>query len=209
MLLPIVALVMLSGPTGAADVGPLVRALWLVQTYGTPEALGPENDRRAKGLLSKALAKDGVITLPDLGGLMAPDVFSKLAGPDAKLDQDEVSRSLDASNPESRARLASRLHEHTDYLTTTLDRIDGPHREAVEEFARWIASNYSPGNPLHVIVVCTGNSRRSFLGSSMGNLAAAYYGMPEVRFHSGGTAPSAFNARTIAALRSIGFGVEP
>jgi hypothetical protein len=43
----------------------------------------------------------------------------------------------------------------------------------------------------------------------MGNLAAAYYGMPEVRFHSGGTAPTAFNARTAATLRAIGFVVEP
>ena len=65
------------------------------------------------------------------------------------------------------------------------------------------------GQPLHVTVVCTGNSRRSILGATMGNIAAAYYGMPEVRFHSGGTAPTAFNPRTIAALKEIGVEVEP
>jgi hypothetical protein len=43
----------------------------------------------------------------------------------------------------------------------------------------------------------------------MGNLAAAYYGMPEIRFHSGGTAPTAFNSRTVATLKAIGFEVEP
>jgi hypothetical protein len=43
----------------------------------------------------------------------------------------------------------------------------------------------------------------------MGNLAAAYYGMPEIRFHSGGTAPTAFNPRTISALKGIGFEVVP
>ncbi len=43
----------------------------------------------------------------------------------------------------------------------------------------------------------------------MGNIAAAYYGMPEVRFHSGGTAPTAFNHRTITALKEIGVEVEP
>jgi hypothetical protein len=32
--------------------------------------------------------------------------------------------------------------------------------------------------------------------------------MPEVRFHSGGTAPTAFNPRTIAALKEIGVEVE-
>ncbi len=209
MPLPLVALLAFAVSTEGPDVGPLVRALWLVQRHGTPEALSPTNDQRVKGVLSKALAKDGVISLPELGGLMAPDVFHTLAGSDSKLDAAEIARALDAATHESRTRLAPRLREHADYLTTTFDLIDGPHREAGGELARWIASNYEPGKPLHVTVVCTGNSRRSILGSSMGNLAAAYYGMPEIRFHSGGTAPTAFNSRTVSALKAIGFAVEP
>ena len=169
----------------------------------------PGNDQRVKGVLSKALAKDGVITLSELGGFMEPDTFNKLAGSDARLDSAEIARALDAATPESRTKLAPKLREHADYLTTTFDLIDEPHREAGEKLARWIAANYEPGKPLHVTVVCTGNSRRSILGSSMGNLAAAYYGMPEIRFHSGGTAPTAFNPRTVAALKAIGFEVEP
>jgi hypothetical protein len=43
----------------------------------------------------------------------------------------------------------------------------------------------------------------------MGNIAAAYYGLPEIRFYSGGIAPSAFNARAIATLQEIGVEVEP
>jgi hypothetical protein len=171
--------------------------------------LNPANDQRVKGVLSKALGKDGVITLHELGGLMEPDVFKKLAGPDEKLDSVEVSRALDAAMPESRAKLAPRLREHADYLSTTFDMIDEPHRLAGDKLARWIAASYQPGKPLDVTVVCTGNSRRSILGSSMGNLAAAYYGMSEIRFHSGGTAPTAFNSRTVAALQVIGFEVEP
>ncbi len=209
MSLPLVALLAFAAPTEAPDVGPLVRALWLVQRHGTHEALLPNNDQRIKGVLSKALARDGVISLPELGGFMAPDVFNKLAGPDSRLDPAEITRALDAATPESRTRLAPKLREHADYLATTFDLIDGPHREAGAELARWIATNYEAGKPLHVTVVCTGNSRRSILGSSMGNLAAAYYGMPEIRFHSGGTAPTAFNSRTIAALKAIGFEVEP
>lgn len=42
----------------------------------------------------------------------------------------------------------------------------------------------------------------------MGNLAATFYGMPEIRFHSGGTAPTAFNPRTVASLKAVGFEVE-
>jgi hypothetical protein len=209
MLLRFAALVALSGSAEADNVGPLVRSLWLVQRYGNAEALNPANDQRVKATLAKALAKDGVITLSELGGLMQPDAFKKLAGPDETLDAVDIARGLAAAMPESRTMLAAKLREHTDYLTTTFDLIDPLHREAGEKLARWIATNYEPGKPLDVVVVCTGNSRRSVLGSSMGNLAAAYYGMPEVRFHSGGTAPTACNPRTVAALKAIGFEVEP
>ena len=140
---------------------------------------------------------------------MQPDAFNKLAGSDAMLDASETVDALNAATPESRTKLSPKLRAHADYLTTTFDMIDPMHREAGKRLAHWIASNYEPGKPLHVTVVCTGNSRRSILGASMGNLAAAYYGMPKIRFHSGGTAPTAFNPRTVAALKAIGFEVEP
>jgi hypothetical protein len=205
----LLAFLSLTASPEPSDVGPLVRSLWLVQRYGTAEALDPKNDQRVKGVLSKALAKDGVITLSELGGLMGPDVFKKLAGADSKLDSAEVKQALESSTPESRTKLTPKLKAHADYLATTFDLIDPMHREAGEKLARWIAANYEPGKALHVTVVCTGNSRRSILGSSMGNLAAAYYGMPDIRFHSGGTAPTAFNSRAVAALKAIGFEVEP
>ncbi len=205
----LIALAVVSGSPDATDVGPFVRALWLVQHHGTADASNPANDQRLKAVLAKALAKDGIITLSELGGFMQPETFNKLAGSDSKLDMNETTKSLEAAMPESRTKLAPKLRAHAEYLATTFDRIDEKHREAGERLAHWIAANYEPGRPLHVTVVCTGNSRRSILGSSMGNLAAAYYGMPEIRFHSGGTAPTAFNSRTIASLKAIGFEVEP
>ena len=203
------ALGALVAPPNAVDVGPLVRTLWLVQRYGSPESLDPKNDQLVKAAIAKAIAKDGVITQKELGEFMQPDTFNKLAGPDARLTDPETVEALEAATPESRTKLSPKLLAHADYLATTFDQIDERHREAGEKLARWIAANYRPGKPLHVTVVCTGNSRRSILGSSMGNLAATYYGMPEVRFHSGGTAPTAFNPRTVASLKAIGFEVEP
>lgn len=205
----LVALVALLTPPASADVGPFVRSLWLVQRYGTPEALEPKNDERVKAALSKALAKDGVITLKELGSFMQPDTFNKLAGSDSTLDIAETVEALEAATPQSRTKLTPKLKAHAEYLTTTFDQIDEKHREAGEKLAHWIAANYRPGEPLHVTVVCTGNSRRSILGSSMGNLAASFYGMPEIRFHSGGTAPTAFNPRTVASLKAVGFEIEP
>jgi prepilin-type N-terminal cleavage/methylation domain-containing protein len=205
----IAALALGAGPPADGDAGPLVRALWLVQRYGTAEAADPANDRRVKGALFKALGKEEELTLSQLEGLMEPETFRKLAGSDDRLSPAEIGKGVEASVPESRTRLLPRVREHADFLTTSFDLIDEPHRLAGGKVADWIAKSYRPGQPLDVIVVCTGNSRRSILGATMGNVAAAYYGMPEVRFHSGGTAPTAFNARTVATLRGIGVEVEP
>jgi arsenate reductase len=119
------------------------------------------------------------------------------------------SKAGDGSMSDSRTKLFPALERHAESLSATFDRIDAKHRVAGEKLAAWIAANYEPGKPLAVIVVCTGNSRRSIMGSCMGNVAAAYGGMPEIRFFSGGTEPSAFNRRTIAALKDIGFSIEP
>ena len=190
------------------DVGPLVRSLWLVQQYGTAESVQPQNDQKVKGKLSKALGKEGILTAAGAQGLMDPTTFAKLAGDEGRLDPTEVKKIVDADVPEARKRLNPKVIAHADLLTTSFDMIDETHREAGEKLVDWIVKNYKPGQPLHVTVVCTGNSRRSILGATMGNIAAAYYGMPEIRFHSGGTAPTAFNPRTIAALKEIGVEIE-
>ena len=82
------------------------------------------------------------------------------------------------------------------------------HQLADQQVANWIRQRRDAGLTANVIVVCTGNSRRSSLGAILGNVAAAYFGDAGVRFFSGGTAPSAFNPRTIRALGVIGVRVE-
>lgn len=196
-------------PPDRGDVGTFVQALRLLQVHGTPEALDPHNDQRLKGVLFKALGKDGIVKHSELERFMSDRTFRTLAGSDSELDPAEIRKAVEVTVPESRMRLFPRLRAHADFLTTSFDRIDEPHRQAGDRLVEWIASNHRPGTPLHVIVVCTGNSRRSLLGASMGNLAAAYHGLPEVRFHSGGTAPTAFNSRTVAALQAIGFEIAP
>lgn len=197
----------LAGPP-QDDPGPFVRALRLVQRHGTAAAVDPANDTRTKGQLARALGKAGVLTGPGVQGLMDPATFRKLAGDDGRLDADEIRRAL-ADVPASRAGLHPAVAAHTDWLATGLDQIGDRHREAAATLAEWVATNYEPGRPLPALCICTGNSRRSILGAVMGNIAADYCGLPEVRFSSGGTAPSAFNPRTIAALRAIGVEIEP
>ncbi|WP_020467227.1 low molecular weight phosphatase family protein [Singulisphaera acidiphila] len=195
--------------TTARDPGPLVRALWLIQSQGTPDALDPQRDQAVKGRLSKALGKEKTLTSTALTGLMSSSTFAKLAGPDQRLDPQEIEMALTADTPASRTRLLPKLRAHADALTTSFDLIDAAHQAAGHALVTWITQKHVPGQPLDLTMICTGNSRRSILGATMGNIAAAYYGLPEIRFHSGGTAPTAFNPRTVNALREIGVEIDP
>ena len=118
---------------------------------------------------------------------------------------------MNAQGTDNAARqdIFPRLARDLEGLAAPLEQIGEPYRSAGRLLADWIAGRYRPGEPLPVVVVCTGNSRRSMLGAMMGNAAAAFIGLPEVRFFSAGTTPSAFNPRTIATLRAIGFEIEP
>jgi len=192
------------------DPGSFVRALWTVQRFGPLEAADPRNDGRTKALLAVAVAKDGAITEQAVEkNLMDSKTFQALGGDDDCLKAADLRQALDSSLPETRRWLLPAVAAHLDLLTTSFDRIDAEHLAAGEKLAEWIVANYQPGQPLPIIFVCTGNSRRSMLGATMGNVAAAYWGLPEIRCYSGGTAPSAFNRRTVEALEAIGVEIEP
>ena len=193
----------------AGDAGPFVEALWLVQRYGTAAAVDPANDQKVKAALAKSIGKDGKLSPSKLEGFMTPETFHKLGASGGGLGAEEIKKLVHSSEPESRKRLLPKVRQHADFLTTSLDQIGEPHRLASRELVEWIVAYYRPKEALDVVVVCTGNSRRSILGAAAGNIAAAYYGMPEIRFHSGGTAPTACNSRTVNALKSIGIDIEP
>jgi hypothetical protein len=183
-------------------------ALWFAHRYATPDALAPANDRALKVALITALAKAPELSADAAGAFMDRGTFRALAGA-GPLTVAKMNELLAASEPRSRADLHAKLRAHADLLTTQFDAIDELHRKPAEELVRWLVKSYEPGKALGVIVMCTGNTRRSMLGATMGNVAAAYYGLPGVRFYSGGTEPDAFNPRTIAALKAIGVEIEP
>ena len=77
------------------------------------------------------------------------------------------------------------------------------HRHSLAQLKGWLQEQL-PRQACSVLVVCTGNSRRSLLGAILGNLLAAYRGWKQLRFYSAGTAPTAFHPNTIATLEQIG-----
>jgi arsenate reductase len=187
---------------------PFVTALAFAHQFAIPQAVAPSNDRRLKATLLAAISDKP----PELSFEEVSDIFDKKTfdswAKENKLSLSRMEQLMQDNTPAARDQLFPKVREHADLLTTQFDQIEEKHQQAANDLAAWIAKNYYADKPLGVCVICTGNSRRSILGSTMGNVAAAYYGMPNVRFYSGGTAPSAFNMRTINSLRDIGVEIE-
>lgn len=195
-------------PAEAKAAPPVLSGLWFVHRYGSPEALTPAKDRKLKLALTAAIARSGELSADAVGDWFDRAAFEKLAG-GKTVSPAVMERLVRDAVPASRKDMTEKLRLHADLLSTQFDLVEDGHRKAVGELADWIVRNYKPGTPLHIMAVCTGNTRRSVLSSTMGNVAAAYYGLPEVRFCSGGTDPEAVNPRTVAALKEVGIEVEP
>lgn len=187
----------------------IVTALWFSHQYASPDALTSDKDRQLKIKLITALAKS-----PELSWEVASDFFDKatfraLAGDGTTIPVEKMERLLRDKTPQSRKELNAKTRAHADLLTTQFDMIEEAHRKPAAELVDWIVKNYQAGKPVGVIVICTRNTRRSMLGATLGNVAAAYYGLPDIRFFCGGTDPDAINPRTTASLKEIGVEIEP
>jgi hypothetical protein len=188
---------------------PVATALAFAHHYGSPDALTPGKDRQLKTKLIGTLGKSAELPWDVVNDTFDKTTFQKLAGRGTAISVGEMERLVRDQAPPSRADLSATVRAHADLLTTQFDLIEEGHRKPAEELVGWVVRNYRQGQPLGVIVICTRNSRRSMLGATMGNVAAAYYGFADLRFYSGGTDPEAFNPRTIATLKEIGVRIEP
>jgi hypothetical protein len=184
-------------------------ALWFVHHHGTPDVLTPGKDRQLKTKLISALGKSPELSWESAGEFFDRDTFRALAGPENTISVPTMERLLADKAPRSRGDMHAKTRAHADLLTTQFDMIEEEHQKGGAELRDWIVKHYRTRKPLEVVVICARNTRRSALGAAMGNVATAYYGLPEIRFFSGGTDVDALNPRTIATLKEIGLEIEP
>lgn len=193
---------------GAMDGNAVVTALAFSHLYATPESLGPGKDRELKTKLIAGLGKTPELTWDTAGEFFDKSTFRTLSGGKDAISMERVGQLVSEKTPQSRQDMIAKTRKHADLLSTQFDQIEQHHHKPADELVAWVVKHYQVGKPLGVIVVCTGNTRRSMLGATMGNVAAAYHGLPDLHFYSGGTEPDAINPRTIATLKEIGLDIE-
>lgn len=187
----------------------LLTALWFAHQNASPQALTPDKDRQLKIKLASMLGTSPGLPWEAASNFFDKATFQAIAGEGTMITLDKMEHLIRDRTPQSRKDMHAKTRLHADLLTTQFDMIEEAHHKPGEELVAWITKNYQPGKRLGVIVMCTGNTRRSVLGATMGNIAAGYYGLTDLRFYSGGTEPDAINPRTIATLKEIGVEIEP
>jgi len=100
------------------------------------------------------------------------------------------------------------ISERCDTLVKNFRELPTERKEILEKISSYIKNTTSTGEDANLVYVCTHNSRRSHLGQVWSAVAAAYYGIANVKTFSGGTEATAFNPNAIKALISAGFSVK-
>lgn len=100
-----------------------------------------------------------------------------------------------------------KIKTHCDLLIKQFDLLTTERKALLEKISNYIQNTLEHGQQVHLVYICTHNSRRSHFGQVWAAVAAAYYGFNNVNTFSGGTEATAFNPNAIEALRKTGFEV--
>lgn len=109
---------------------------------------------------------------------------------------------------ESNSQMLPDLKSYISSRLTEFDQISSERKLSLDRLAEYVNKCLDERKPCKLVFVCTHNSRRSHLSQAWAQVAAAHFGIPGVECFSGGTEATAFNPRTVAAMRRAGFAIE-
>ncbi|MGV6831245.1 MAG: hypothetical protein ACWA5P_06750 [bacterium] len=104
--------------------------------------------------------------------------------------------------------LSISLKNVCDSFVKKFDEIPAGRKEQLQQLADYISKKYNEKETPRLIVICTHNSRRSHIGQLWLAVGAEYFDLPLIETYSGGTEATAFNPRSVSALKRIGFDIS-
>jgi arsenate reductase (thioredoxin) len=105
--------------------------------------------------------------------------------------------------------MPDKLQEYVDERVRDFDQIPSERQEVLQSLADYILAQRKASRAARLTFICTHNSRRSQMAQIWAAAAASHYGVKDVQTFSGGTEVTAFNPRTVAALKRAGLQIEP
>lgn len=119
-----------------------------------------------------------------------------------------LAESVVSGSRQDRVEFYPDIQKHIRAAIGEFGEIPEQRKETLERLSNYVRSQIRLGKPVNFTFICTHNSRRSHMSQIWAQVAAAYYGIPDVTAYSGGTASTAFNPRAVAAIRRAGFNIE-
>lgn len=100
------------------------------------------------------------------------------------------------------------IQKYCQELTREFEMIPMERKLLLDKIVSYIQSKRAVGQPVHLVYICTHNSRRSHFGQVWAHVAASFFGIKNVFTFSGGTEATAFNQNAIDAFIRIGFDMK-
>lgn len=104
-----------------------------------------------------------------------------------------------------KVNLPESLQNKISLFEKEFDLIPQERKSKLLQLSQYISARIKSQQTAKVIVICTHNSRRSHIGQLWLKIAALHLGIEGFESYSGGTEATAFNHRSVAALRKAGF----
>lgn len=109
---------------------------------------------------------------------------------------------------EMKSELFPRIKDYANSAVSEFDKIDANRKLELEELTKYIQNQLNDNRKAKLTFICTHNSRRSHIAQLWALAAAEYYDIKNIESYSGGTEVTAFNSRSVAALKRVGFEIE-
>ena len=105
----------------------------------------------------------------------------------------------------AKVKLYPALESTIQIFVNGFETIPAERRKVLNELRDFVENKSKHNQQIDLIFICTHNSRRSHISQIWAQVAAAYYGIPNVASYSGGTEATAFNPRAAKAMAKAGF----
>lgn len=128
--------------------------------------------------------------------------------PSAKQEKSSVETNQASQNMPSSHELVGNLKNYIEGIEADFTQIPDERKDQLKKLALYVKTKSTSNEPSNLIFICTHNSRRSHMSQLWAQTAAYHYGIKNVYCFSGGTEATAFNPRSVRALRKAGFEIE-
>lgn len=108
----------------------------------------------------------------------------------------------------TKSKLNPEMTEYLKSIENDFATIPDERKKDLIKLASEIKRKVENHEKTQLIFICTHNSRRSHMSQLWAQTAAYYYQVPDIYSFSGGTEATAFNYRSVRALKKAGFKIE-